>query len=671
MRLFIILFATLLALSGVSSPPAVAQSGGLSVEPFVATATMRSVTLSPSGRYLAYIHDGADEDTLFVADLESDTATPIQTARHSVGGRLMWVRFKTDDRVLIGVSQSRDIEGREITGSRVNFTESFEFTRWRVFAANRSGGVGVEMFAEQQRQLAYGIGSTFLVDTLPNDPDAVLLTATDNSGVGVWRADVNTGRAERLVNGSFDTIDYVTDGAGNAVIRIDSLPNDSGWRFLRRAPGERGWTNYRDVRRAAGATNSPDFQALGPGPGAGQVYVLARPETQDLLSLHLFDTATGELGPALQQGNGVDVAVPWVNPSTRQVLANCEYGPYMRCTSPDPTVERHLRAVESFLGPHHTVTLYDISDDASVWLLYVEAPQEPGAYYLYDRNRANVSAVAQVFPEVPLAALSPVTVVNYTARDGQPLWAYVTAREGSQGPRPMVVMPHGGPEVRDYYGYDAFAQFLAAQGYVVVQPNFRGSDGFGRAFADAGRGQWGLRMQDDVSDAVRHMIENGVADPQRVCIVGASYGGYAALAGVTLTPELYACAVSISGVSDLIESLRDERMENGRASRSYNYWIRSIGDPRQNRDALIATSPARLADRVRAPVLLIHGTEDDIVTYRQSELMQRALEGVSRPTRLVRLEGADHFWDNWTHEQRVTMYTETAAFLAQHLGPAN
>jgi dipeptidyl aminopeptidase/acylaminoacyl peptidase len=231
----------------------------------------------------------------------------------------------------------------------------------------------------------------------------------------------------------------------------------------------------------------------------------------------------------------------------------------------------------------------------------------------------------------------------------------------------MVVLPHGGPESRDHYGFDPYAQFLAAQGYVVVQPNFRGSAGFGEAFALAGRGQWGLRMQDDVTDAVKHMIDTGRADARRICIVGASYGGYAALAGVTLTPELYRCAISIAGVSDLPEMLSSERHESGSASNDFYYWRDSIGDPVKDRAALEAASPRRQAGKAAAPVLLIHGEKDETVPVRQSQIMQDALKAGGKQSRLIRLKDADHYWDNWERNDLMTLYQETAAFLKQHL----
>ncbi len=633
---------------------------------FAQAPSLRSVSLSPNGRYLAYIRDVETNDLLVVADLTTNQAQGIQSVSETTG-RFTWVRWKSDDRLLFGVRQTTEVASRDRTGSRVNDVGGFDFTRWRVFAINRQGGSVAEMFGQQSNTLSYGLGSTFLVDALPSDPDHVLLTATDNAGVGVWRANVTTGRVERVANGEFETIGYVTDGEGYPVVRTDVLRNGSGYRIMRRAPGERRWTEYREVRGGGTATNSPDFQLVGSGPGAGQVYVLSRQEGQDFLNLYLFDTASGQLSAPLHEGHDADVYYPWIHPGTRDVLARCAYAQRLRCTSPDSNVDRHLRAVEQFVGPDVTVTLVDISDDANIWLLHAEGPQEPGGYYVYDRAAANMRPVAQIYPNAPRNALSPTQVVSYTARDGAQLWAYVTARPGS-GPRPMVVMPHGGPESRDHFGYDTLVQFLAAQGYVVVQPNFRGSLGFGRTFADAGRGQWGLRMQDDVTDAVRHMVDSGVADAQRVCIVGISYGGYAALAGVTLTPELYRCAVSIAGVSDLLGALRSERLDTGRASMNYHYWLRSIGDPRANQDALRAASPAQLADRVTAPVLLVHGSGDEIVQYSQSETMQRALQRAGKQSRLVRIADADHPWVDWTEDQQRMLFQETQAFLAAHIG---
>jgi dipeptidyl aminopeptidase/acylaminoacyl peptidase len=231
-------------------------------------------------------------------------------------------------------------------------------------------------------------------------------------------------------------------------------------------------------------------------------------------------------------------------------------------------------------------------------------------------------------------------------------------------------MPHGGPEARDSYNYNFFVQYLTWRGYAVFQPNFRGSEGSGRSFAAAGYRQWGRLMQDDITDGVQHLVNSGAVDGERMCIVGASYGGYAALAGAALTPDLYKCAVSIAGDSDLIELLNIERREEGRGSWAYAYWRRLIGDPSTDRDALIAVSPAHQAANVRIPVLLIHGEDDTVVAPEQSEIMRRALTRAGRPVQLITIEDAGHGWSTWRREDRQRLLEETDRFLAAHIGAA-
>jgi dipeptidyl aminopeptidase/acylaminoacyl peptidase len=203
----------------------------------------------------------------------------------------------------------------------------------------------------------------------------------------------------------------------------------------------------------------------------------------------------------------------------------------------------------------------------------------------------------------------------------------------------------------------------------VFQPNFRGSEGSGRSFAVAGYRQWGLRMQDDVTDGVRHLIESGAADAQRICIVGASYGGYVALAGGAFTPDLYRCVVAIAGDADLIQMLDEERQLQGRGSVGYAYWLRITGDPSRDRDALAAVSPARHAENFSAPVLLIHGVDDYTVRIEQSETMHQALRRAGKPVEFVRVEHEGHYWVE--EENRRRMLEETERFLAQHLGSAS
>jgi len=641
-----------------------AQAQTIDVNRFTDPVTARSASLSPDGEHVVFIRRTPQGEEIVIANSSATEARVLESIRTEFG-RFNWVAWEGDEHVLAGVEAyvGRERDHRVALGSS---RQGREVSIYRVISISRDGRQFVQMFEGQGQSLAWGFGSTLLLDTLPNDAGHVLLMATDNLGVGVWRADVRTGAVERVSDGTWDTWFYGTDGAGYPVMRMDFLNNGSGYRIQRRASGETRWTPVMDVRGDL-FNNSPDFQIVGPGPGPNQVYVFARlDEQQDHGAVYLYDASTGAFGEPVYSSADADADDLWLHPVSHQVIAGCAFAQRLVCRAREQSVQRHINAVNGFFGNAATVRLTDMSNDANKWLLRVESPTEAAAYFIYDVTARSVTPLASIYPSLDLSQLSPTSVVEYAARDGTRLWAYVTARPG-QGPRPIVVMPHGGPESRDAYGYDSFAQFLAAHGYVVVQPNFRGSSGSGRAFAAAGRGQWGLRMQDDVTDAVRHMIEAGVADPQRVCIVGASYGGYAALAGVALTPDLYRCAVSISGVSDLLDMLRSERVQGGRASAAYQYWRRSIGDPSANRDALIAASPARQASRITAPVLLIHGEDDETVLIEQSVRMDRALRDAGRSARFVRIAGEDHYWDSWSTENRATLYRETAAFLAQHL----
>jgi dipeptidyl aminopeptidase/acylaminoacyl peptidase len=295
----------------------------------------------------------------------------------------------------------------------------------------------------------------------------------------------------------------------------------------------------------------------------------------------------------------------------------------------------------------------------------VEDDAHPPIYYLVDFAKKSADIVNEAYPLLVGVKLGAVRDFAYEARDKYALTAYLTLPPGAEEKKlPLVVMPHGGPEWRDTPGFDWLAQFLASRGYAVLQPQFRGSTGFGQAHADAGRRQWGLRMQDDVTDGVRALIDKGIADPKRVCIVGWSYGGYAALAGATFTPELYACAASIAGVSDLPDMVGFEFRSGGRESNSLVYWRDHIGAPTDPQ--VIANSPARSAGTVRAAILLIHGVDDTVVPISQSQHMARALKTAGKSYELIELPGEDH-WMMTSSSSRIRTLTELERFLGKYL----
>ncbi len=229
------------------------------------------------------------------------------------------------------------------------------------------------------------------------------------------------------------------------------------------------------------------------------------------------------------------------------------------------------------------------------------------------------------------------------------------------------MLPHGGPESYDRIGFDWLAQALANQGYLVIQPQFRGSSGFGVSHVIAGRGEWGKKMQQDITDGVAFFKRKGIIDPERICIAGISYGGYAALAGATFTPDLFKCAISINGVSELNKIIKDEKYEHGRDSWVVSYWkYQMTGDEQQERKSLREVSPANFAAAVKAPVLLIHGKKDRVVNVNQSKLMYKQLQKENKASELVLLKGEDHYLSG--EETRLSALKAVVEFLNKHIG---
>jgi dipeptidyl aminopeptidase/acylaminoacyl peptidase len=329
----------------------------------------------------------------------------------------------------------------------------------------------------------------------------------------------------------------------------------------------------------------------------------------------------------------------------------------------DPQRGSQQRSLSSAF-PGRRVVVADRSADGQRIVAIVDSPSQPDVYQLVDFATSRADIVGEAYPELAKVAFGEVRFYSYLARDGADIPTYLTLPPGSDGRNlPLIVLPHGGPESRDYDHFDWLAQFLATRGYAVLQPQFRGSTGFGEAHRRAGYRQWGGRMQDDLTDGVRHLVANGTADPTRVCIVGGSYGGYAALAGAAFTPELYACAASINGISDLPDFVMAKKRQSGEDSDSVAYWADHIGpamDPN-----VAAKSPARSAGTVRANVLLMHGIDDSVVPLSQSEKMANALTSAGKPVTFVKMAREDHWLSR--SDTRVQVLKELETFLARHL----
>jgi dipeptidyl aminopeptidase/acylaminoacyl peptidase len=335
----------------------------------------------------------------------------------------------------------------------------------------------------------------------------------------------------------------------------------------------------------------------------------------------------------------------------------------------DPILDRHYRSIaKAFAG--HSVRLVSVSDDMSRIVLHVSGTDTAGTWQLVDFKTGKATPVADDYPKIPDDMIGKVVMTDYRASDNLPLQGVLTLPPGIAAQNlPLVVLPHGGPEARDRVHFDWIAQAFAVRGYAVFQPNFRGSSGYGLGFRNAGFGQWGRKMETDVSDGVAALASQGVIDPDRVCIVGASYGGYAALAGVTLQHGLYRCAASYGGVSDprgLIYNLKAHDAGDAQhyADPAMRYTLSYLGFQSPDDPGLDAVSPRVQAKAADAPILLIYGEKDTVVPPRQSTDMASALKNAGKPVELVELDGEDHWLSR--SQTRLQMLKAMVAFVEKY-----
>jgi dienelactone hydrolase len=610
------------------------------------------VRLSPSGERYAFIAEIGDARRLVVATTDNKPLDAVDIGNVKVRN----IEWAGDDRILITTSETVElgigftVSKNELSGIIVHNINSHKI--FAIFGGGKNQRVANTVRGEfgtmQIDGHWYGFFGGITYDQTYNGP-------TVRPGplyADLYRVDLDTGDLKLASHGQESSDGWLVGPAGKVIARSLYNQKNGDWWIL---AGESGGDTV--------ASGHDDFHGVrGLSFGRTPDTILFVYPNQDQGDFYQEISLNGK--PVAQQPPG---STPIIDPTSR-LWIGMGGGDNHAATFFSPTLQaRWAGALKAFMG--YIVHLHSWTPDFNRIILSTEGKDDSGTYWIVDIAKHSAEPLGAIYPAVKPANVGPLRIVAYTAGDGLPLQGILTLPPGREPKKlPLVVMPHGGPEVRDYPHFDWWAQAFASHGYAVFQPNFRGSAGYGIAFRNAGFGQWGRKMQTDISDGVAALAKQGIVDPKRACIVGSSYGGYAALAGVTVQQGLYRCAVSVAGVSDLSQMLDYEREKTRSSNSATRYWKEFMGVTSSWGNDLDKISPADLADHADAPILLIHGKDDTVVPIEQSEKMERALKRAKKPVEFVVMTGEDHGLSR--EETRITMLQSAVAFVEKY-NPAN
>jgi dipeptidyl aminopeptidase/acylaminoacyl peptidase len=597
--------------------------------------------LSPDGRLIAFLRPLKGTRNIWVKTAAEpfERARPITADTKRPISSFFWSR---DSRAVLYV---QDQGGDE---------------NYNVYAVDPSAkpAPGAEVPAARNLTAAKGVRA-FLYAVPKSEPDAIYVGLNDREAAwhDLYKVRISTGErqllrknTERLTGWVFDTKDQLrlaTRSAENGdteVLRIDPAAFTKIYScnvFETCAPLQ----FHKDGKRVYMVSN--------------------KGEGVDLMRLTLVDVATGaETVVESDPQKRVDIDSAIFSEKTDDLLATVYVDDRRRMYFKDPAFDADFTFVEKQL-PGREVSFRSPTADEQRWIVSAASDIEPGEAYLYDRAAKTLTLQYRIFEKLPRATLAPMTSVRYPSSDGLEIQAYLTLPKGV-APRGLaaIVVPHGGPWARDVWGYDAFAQFLANRGYAVLQPNFRGSTGFGRRFLDAGNRQWGEKMQDDITWGAKYLVAQGIADPKRIGILGGSYGGYATLAGVAFTPEVYAAGVSLVGPSNLL-TLLDSIPAYWEAGRKLFY--ERMGDPATpaGKAQLERQSPLNAAAKIKTPLLVIQGANDPRVNKAESDQIVVALRDRGFPVEYIVAPDEGHGFARPVNN--MAAFAATERFLAAHL----
>ncbi len=604
-----------------------------------------SAQLSPDGEQIAFIKPYRGARNVYVKGIDE----PFEAARP----------VTADDRPVPGYFWSQD--GQYILyvqdkGGNENF---------HVYAVDPSAEAVDSTGVPPARDLTPVEGVRAIIYAVPEEtPGEMIVGLNDRDAAyhDVYRVDIATGERELMIENTQNVGGYVFDQEGDARLAIRQT-DGGGTELLRIQPDSSLTPVYT-------CTYEEECYPIRFHAGGERVYLVSnKGDDVDLQRLLLFDPESGEVEEVVASDpeNEVDFGGAVFSEDTDSLLATYYVGDRLRIYPKDEQFAEDLETLREQL-PDGDFYITSSTEDMRLHTVSVSSDVDPGSVYLYDRETGEVELLYRSRPELPREHLAEMRPIRYTARDGMEIPAYLTLPKGVEPENlPVVIFPHGGPWSRDTWGYDAYAQFLANRGYAVLQPNFRSSTGYGQAFLNAGNKEWGTgAMQHDITDGVQYLIDEGIADSTRIGIFGGSYGGYATLAGVTYTPELYAAAVPYVAPSNLVTLI--ESFPAYWRPFLEGTWFQRVGDPEdpEDREDLLARSPLTKADVIETPLLVVHGANDPRVKQRESDQLVVALR--ERGVEVEYLVAPDEGHGFRAPENRMALAVAMEEFLAEHLG---
>jgi dipeptidyl aminopeptidase/acylaminoacyl peptidase len=636
LRIFFCLGVALLA------APAPAAPG---VEAYGRLPSIEQAAISPDGSKIAFVNTTQDWRVLAIVDISEEKM--ISGVR--LGDlKLRSVIWADDDHLLLTMASSKMPRG--LSG------ELAEWNLMSVYDLKRKKLTGL---------LDHVRGDADVMNTVYGPPvvlrkggETLLFVhgayVTDQTESALYRVNLTTNTETLIKQGHDVTKEWLVDDSGDIVAEEDYSERERRWAIRL----------FRDGHPQQDATvnapiDTPDILGLS---AAGDSIVVSLTENARIVWKPLL-IKDGSWGPEIAPNEAL--TGPILKNGSRRMIGTAFIGDDARYTFDDPNLQAGWDWVVRALG-YQRVEFVSVSEDHTKIVVLVLGSKSGYSYYLADVKQHLTREIGKVYKDV--AQIAEVRPIKYAAADGLQIPGYLTLPPDRPAKNlPVIVMPHGGPEAHDILDFNWWAQALAAQGYAVLQPNYRGSD-LSKKWIESGYGEWGRKMQTDLSDGLLYLAAQGIADPKRACIVGASYGGYAALAGVTIQSGIYRCAVAVAGVSDPAKMLRwVTRTEAVGDQIGLRYWERffAVSGPGDKR--LDGISPLHHADQVTVPLMLIHGRDDTTVPYDQSEAIAKALKHAGKPVEFITLDKEDHYLSRG--DTRLQMLRTSVEFLRKYNPP--